>query len=60
MSLVSFAAVFWMSRNAPPKVEERSLGGALRDFQMTAAKETKMSYAGFVFVLLLTTLLIGS
>ena len=35
--LVSFAAVFWMSRNAPPKV---SLGGALRDIQKTAAKET--------------------
>ena len=35
--LVSFTAVFWMSRNAPPKV---SLGGALRDIQKTAAKET--------------------
>ena len=33
--LVSFAAVFWMSRNAPPK--ER---GALRGIQKTAAKET--------------------
>ena len=32
--LVSFAAVFWMSRNAPPKV------GALRHIQKTAAKET--------------------
>ena len=30
-----FAAVFWMSRNTPPK--ER---GALRDIQKTAAKET--------------------
>ena len=33
--LVSFVAVFWMSRNAPPK--ER---GALRDIQKTSAKET--------------------
>ena len=33
--VVSFAAVFWMSRNAPPKEE-----GALRDIQKTAAKET--------------------
>ena len=31
--LVSLTAVFWMSRNA--------LGGALRDIQKTAAKETK-------------------
>ena len=34
--VVSLAAVFWMSRNAPPK--ER--GGALRDIQKTATKET--------------------
>ena len=60
MSLVPFAAVFWMSHNAPPKEEERSLGGALRDIEMMAVKETKMTYTGFVFVLLLTTLLIGS
>ena len=33
--LVSLAAVFWMSRNAPPDV-----GGALRDIQKTAARET--------------------
>ena len=33
--VVSFAAVFWMSRNAPP-----FFGGALRDIQKTAAKET--------------------
>ena len=38
--------------------EER--GGALRDIQKTAAKETKMSHAGFLFVLLLTTLPIDS
>ena len=31
------AVVFWMSRNAPPKV---SLGGALHDIQKTAAKES--------------------
>ena len=36
--LVSFAAVFWMSRNAPPK---ETKGEALRDIQKTAAKETK-------------------
>ena len=34
--LISFAAVFGMSRNTPPKGE----GGALRDIQKTAAKET--------------------
>ena len=34
-SIVSLAAVFWMSRNAPP-----SCGGALRDIQKTAAWET--------------------
>ena len=36
--LVSFAAVSWMSRNASPK---ETKGGALRDIQKTAAKETK-------------------
>ena len=35
--LVSLAAVFWMSRN--------TLGGALRDIQKTAAKETKRKSA---------------
>ena len=40
--LVSFAAVFWMSRNAPTK---EPLGGALRDIQKTAAKETRSSPA---------------
>ena len=34
--VVSLAAVFWMSRNAP-----HSFGGALRDVQKTAARETK-------------------
>ena len=34
--VVSLAAVFWMSRDAPP-----SFGGALRDVQKTAARETK-------------------
>ena len=38
--VVSFAAIFWMSRNAPPKETKVSLGGALRDIQKTAAKET--------------------
>ena len=38
-SLVSFAAVFWMSRNAPP------WGRALRDIQKTAARETSTSLA---------------
>ena len=32
--VVSLAAIFWMSRNAPP------FGGALRDIQKTAARET--------------------
>ena len=32
--LVSLAAVFWMSRNPPPKE------GALRDIQKTAERET--------------------
>ena len=39
-AIVSFAVVFWMSRNAPP-----SLGGALRDIQETAAKETRTKTA---------------
>ena len=34
MSLASLAAVFWMSRN---------VGGALRNIQKTAARETNMS-----------------
>ena len=37
LSIVSFAAVFGMSRNAPPPY----LGEALRDIPKTAAKETK-------------------
>ena len=45
--VVSFAAVFWMSRNAPPK--ETSLGGALRDIQKTAAKETNSHGETYVF-----------
>ena len=36
--LVSLAAVFWMSRDAPLK--ELSFGGALRDIRKTAARET--------------------
>ena len=35
--VVSLPAVFWMSRNAPPK---ESFGGALRDIQKMAARET--------------------
>ena len=38
--LVSLAAVFWMSRNAPQK--ER---GALRDIQKTAAREATYYHA---------------
>ena len=38
--LVSLAAVFWISRNAPPK--ER---GALRDIQKTAAREATYYHA---------------
>ena len=38
MLLVSLAALFWMSRNAPPKGGR----GALHDIQKTAAGETKM------------------
>ena len=34
--LVSLAAIFWMSGNAPPL----SFGGALRDIQKSAARET--------------------
>ena len=37
--LVSLAAVFWMSRNAPP---------ALRDIQKTAARET-IQYPALIF-----------
>ena len=37
VKVVSLAAVFWMSRNAPPKE-----GGALRDTQKTAARETSV------------------
>ena len=41
--LVSFAALFWMSRNALPKFS----GGALRDIQKTAARsrETTVCHA---------------
>jgi len=39
-SIVSFAAIFWMSCNAPPKV---SLGEALRGIKKTAAKEITCS-----------------
>ena len=38
--LVSLAAVFWISRNAPPK--ER---GALHDIQKTAAREATYYHA---------------
>ena len=39
--LVSLVAIFWMSYNAPPKE-----GGALRDIQKTAARETNSMLAG--------------
>ena len=39
--LVSLAAIFWMSGNAPPKE-----GGALRDIQKKAARETNSMLAG--------------
>ena len=39
--VVSFAVIFWMSRNAPPKpLVSAVVGGALRDIQKTAVKET--------------------
>ena len=38
VTLVSLATVFWMSRNV-------SFGGALRDIQKTAAKETRVTPA---------------
>ena len=49
LSLVSLAAVFWMSRNFPPK--ETSLGGTLCDIQKTAARETRSSYDWMVWFL---------
>ena len=45
--LVSFVAVFWMSRNAPL----RSFGGALRDIQKTAARETTHSTRSRLYLL---------
>ena len=39
--LVSLAAVFWMSRDAPLK--ELSFGGALRDIRETAARDSMAS-----------------
>ena len=39
VKVVSLAAAFWMSRNAPRK--ESFLGGALSDIQKTAARETR-------------------
>ena len=46
--LVSLAAVFWASRNAPPK---EKIGGALRDIQKTAARETtlRLDYIGIPY-----------
>ena len=39
--VVSFAIIFWMSRNARPKpLVSVVVGGALRDIQKTAVKET--------------------
>ena len=42
--LVSLAAVFWMSHNAPP-----TSGGALRDIQKTAARETSKEWEKYNF-----------
>ena len=39
--LVSLAAVFWMSRNVPPKQR-----GTLRDIQKTASRETSRPHDG--------------
>ena len=46
--LVSLAAVFWTSRNAPPK---EKIGGALRDIQKTAVRETtlRLDYIGIPY-----------
>ena len=44
--LVSLAAVFWTSRNAPPKE-----WGALRDIQKTAARETTRGFTACSSVL---------
>ena len=40
--VLSFAVIFWMSRNAPPKPLVSAVvgGGALRDIQKIAVKET--------------------
>lgn len=38
--VVSFAAVIWMSHNAPPKEQKLGIWGAVRDIYKTAAKET--------------------
>ena len=43
--LVSLAAVFWMTRNAPLK--ELSFGGALRHIRKMAARETIRDLVGF-------------
>ena len=43
--LVSLAAVFWMTRNAPLK--ELSFGGELRHIRKTAARETIRDLVGF-------------
>ena len=43
VTVVSLAAVFGMSRNAPPKEK-------LRDIHKTAARETRVTGAGMTFV----------
>ena len=42
VGLVSLAAVFWMSRNAPPP--QKKIGEALRDIQKTAVRETRVGW----------------
>ena len=48
VGLVSLAAVFWMSRNAPPTPTttppEKKIGEALRDIQKTAVRETRVGW----------------
>ena len=46
VGLVSLAAVFWMSRNAPPPSPPptKKIGEALRDIQKTAVRETRVGW----------------
>ena len=44
VGLVSLAAVFWMSRNAPHPPPKKKIGEALRDIQKTAVRETRVGW----------------